>query len=256
VRRVARGGPRPRDRGPRSRPEDLSGVVVQLVDSTGLPPRARAGLVRRFATVVSDSARTAGAVAVGSGRWLADAVIETAPHLPVRDAETLSAHHNGLVGDGLAWAVIESAARATGAVGAAGGLLASVEFTTSPPLLLTAPVQVAAETLAVVAIEVKLIAELHEIYRRPAVGTPAVRAAAYLGAWTRGRAIDPERPGIPVTLTGAARRSMQYRLVRRAGKNSITVVPFLAGAVAGASLNSRETKKLGRRLVADMGGRV
>jgi hypothetical protein len=252
VRRVARGGQQPSDRGS----EELTGVVVQLVDPTRLPPRVRAGRLRRFGVVVSDSVRTAGAVAVGSGRWLADAVIETAPHIPVRDAETLSAHHRGLVGDGLAWAVIESAARATGAVGAAGGMLASVEFSTSPPMLLTAPVQVAAETLAVVAIEVKLIAELHEIYRRPVVGTPAVRAAAYLGAWTRRRAVDLDQPGLPAMLSGTARRSLQYRLVRRAGENTVTVVPFLAGAVAGASLNARETKKLGRRLVAEMGGRI
>ena len=43
----------------------------------------------------------------------------------------------------------------------------------APPTLLTAPVQLAAETLLVAAIEIKLLAELHEVY-----GVPADRPAA------------------------------------------------------------------------------
>jgi hypothetical protein len=43
--------------------------------------------------------------------------------------------------------------------------------------------------------------------------------------------------------------------MRRAGENVTTVLPFMAGAVAGASLNSRETKKLGERIARDLGGR-
>ena len=69
----------------------------------------------------------------------------------------------GSTADDLAQALISGAAKATGAVGAAGGALAAVEFA-APPTLLTAPVQLAAETLLVAAIEVKLLAELHEVY--------------------------------------------------------------------------------------------
>jgi hypothetical protein len=201
------------------------------------------------------SARRAGALAVASGRWLAELVEEIAPHVPVRDYATLRTHNDGLSGDGLARALIDSAARASGAVGAAGGVIASLEFT-APPLLLTSPVQIAAETVAVVAIELKLVAELHEVYGRAAVGTTAVRTAAYLGAWTRRRGLDPlgSGPGMTGIVSNAARRELRRRLMRRAGENATTVLPFMAGAVAGASLNSRETRKLGERIARDLGG--
>jgi hypothetical protein len=132
-------------------------------------------------------------------------------------------------------------------------MLSTVEMA-APPTLLSAPVQVAAETLAVVAVELKLIAELHEVYGRPAVGTPAVRAAAYLGAWARRRGIDPFTGGSGVSgvIGGAARRELRQRLLRRAGRNAASVVPFLAGAVAGAALNQRETSRLGQRIIADL----
>jgi hypothetical protein len=238
-------------------PGDLSGVVVRLIDGTPLDGRARAGLLRRLAVALAASARRAGAVAVGSGRWLTDTVVEFAPHIPVRDAAALRAHHPGLTGDDLARALIDAAAHATAAVGAAGGVVSSLEFAT-PPLLLTSPVQVAAETVAVVAIEVKLVAELHEVYGRPVLGTPAIRTAAYLGAWTRRRGLDPAGGGARLTgmLSGAARQALRRRVMRRAGENAVTVMPFMTGAVAGASLNSRETKKLGLRIANDLGGRL
>lgn len=233
---------------------DVSGVVVRLVDGTPMDNRARAGLLRRLTVALAASARRAGAAAVGSGRWLTDTVEEFAPHVPIRDLPTLRQHHDGLAGDALAKVLIDAASRATGAVGAAGGVVSSLEFT-APPLLLTSPVQVAAETLAVVAIELKLVAELHEVYGRGVVGTPAVRTAAYLGAWTRRRGIDPYSggPGMTGLLTGTARRELRRRVMRRAGGNVATVLPFMAGAVAGASLNSRETRKLGDKIAKDLG---
>ncbi len=94
-----------------------------------------------------------------------------APHVPIRDLPTLIEHHGGLRGDALAAALVATAARSTGAVGVAGGLVATLEFAT-PPLLLTTPVQVVAETFAVVAIELKLVAELHEVYGHPAARHP------------------------------------------------------------------------------------
>ena len=117
--------------------------------------------------------------------------------------------------------------------------------------------QVAAETMAVVAIELKLVAELHEVYGRPAVGPPAVRTAAYLGAWTRRHALvaGPGRTGIVTTLT-AGQRELRRRLIRRAGANLTTVVPFLAGAVVGGSLNARETRRLAERITRELGGRL
>jgi hypothetical protein len=186
-------------------------------------------------------------------RRLVDVVIEVAPHVPIRDRATLRAHHGDLSDDELATTLISTAARLTAGIGAAGGLLSTVEMA-APPALLTAPVQVAAETLAVVAVEIKLVAELHEVYGLAPAGTPSVRAAAYLGAWVRRRGIDPfsPRPGLGGVISGAARRQLRDRLIRRAGRNLTTVVPFLAGAVAGAALNRRETSKLGERIVADL----
>jgi hypothetical protein len=55
-------------------------------------------------------------------------------------------------------------------------------------------------------------------------------------------------------VSNAARRELRRRLMRRAGENAATVLPFMAGAVAGASLNSRETRKLGERIARDLGG--
>lgn len=237
-------------------PGDVSGVVVRLIDGTPLDGRARAGLLSRLSIALAANARRAGALGVASGRWLTDTIVDLAPHISVRDASTLQAHHPGVVGDDLARALIDAAAVATAAVGAAGGVVSSMELA-APPLLLTSPVQVAAETLAVVAIELKLVAELHEVYGQPAVGTTAVRTAAYLGAWTRRRGLDPVGggSGLPGMLTGAARRTLRGRVMRRAGENSLTVVPLM-GIAAGASLNSRETKKLGQKIANDLGGQL
>jgi hypothetical protein len=222
--------------------DDLAGVVARLTDDEPLDRRTRAGLVGRLAVLLGKQSRR-----------LVDVVIDVAPHIPIRDLPTLRAHYDGLTGDALAQALIANATRMTGAIGAAGGLLSSVEIA-APPLLLSAPVQVAAETLAVVAVELKLVAELHEVYGRAPVGTPSVRAAAYLGSWARKRGIDPFTggPGLTGVISGAARRELRQRLVRRAGRNVTTVVPFLAGAVAGAVLNQRETKRLGERIVTDL----
>jgi hypothetical protein len=228
-----------------------------LIDAAPTDRRGQAGLLGRLTVALGASARRAGAMAVASGQWLTDTVMDIAPHVPVRDYLTLRDHYDGLSGNDLAQAVIDNAARATGAVGAAGGVLSSLEFT-APPTLLTTPVQIAAETLAVVAIELKLVAELHEVYRRPAVGTPAVRTAAYLGAWTRRRGLDPfsSGQGLGGVVTSGARRELRRRVIRRAGENAATMMPLLAGAVAGASLNSRETRRLGEAIAKDLGGQA
>jgi hypothetical protein len=220
----------------------LPGVVARLTDDEPLDARTRAGLVGRLAVLLARR-----------GRRLVDAVVEVVPHIPVRDRATLHRLYPGLDADALSRQLIASAARATAAIGAAGGVLSSVEVA-APPALLSAPVQVAAETLAVVAVEVKLIAELHELHGRAVAGTPAVRAAAYLGAWARRRGLDPfaAAPSITGVIGGAARRELRQRLVRRAGRNAASVVPFLAGAVAGASLNRRETSKLGEQILTDL----
>ncbi|KQV12079.1 hypothetical protein ASC99_35235 [Kitasatospora sp. Root107] len=64
--------------------------------------------------------------------------------------------------------------------------------------------EIAAETLSVAAVEIKLIAELHEIYGMPAVGTVAQRAGAYVGAWADGRGIDRAALIRPASLAALA----------------------------------------------------
>jgi hypothetical protein len=70
-------------------------------------PAARIFGVRQPASLpdvdeLAASARRAGRRAVMSGRWLAETVVDVAPRLPVRDADRLSTHYDGLTGDELA----------------------------------------------------------------------------------------------------------------------------------------------------------
>jgi hypothetical protein len=186
------------------------------------------------------------------GRWLTDLLIDTAPRIPLRDLATLRAQHPGLADEDLVETLISGAAKATAAVGAAGGALAAVEFA-APPMLLTAPAQIAAETLLIAAIEVKLIAELHEVYGAAVAGSARQRAVPYLVAWTNRRGIDPLDAGaLHLSLGATANNALRRRLVRRAGRNLSTMGPFMSGAVAGSVINHRETRKLGEQIRGDL----
>jgi hypothetical protein len=206
----------------------------------------------RMGARAAAGARQAGAVAVASGRWLTDTVVGLAPQIPVRDVETLLARHQGLAGDQLADALIDSAAKLTGGIGAAAGVFAAAEWNL-PPALLSLPVQLAAETIAVVAVELKLVAELHEVYAKAPAGSPSARATAYLSAWARRRGIDPATTaGVGDIVSAAAKKQLRNRLVRRTGSSTVSALPFLAGAVAGATVNARSTKRLGELVAADL----
>lgn len=231
---------------------ELPELVARLSRDEPMDSRARAGLLARLAALLARSIGPAGAGAFASGRWLVDVVLDVAPQLPVRNAATLRQHYPDLTAHELAAALVTAASKGTAAVGAAGGALAAVEFA-APPTLLGAPVQIAAETLAVVAIELKLTAELHEVFGQAQTGTPAERAMSYVTAWAARRGVDPLAPGgISGVLGGAARRQLRSRLLRRAGRNATTLAPFLVGAVAGAELNRRDTRNLGEKLIADL----
>lgn len=210
-------------------------------------------LLGRLTGLLAGSVRAAGAKAALSGRYLTDAVTEVVPHLPVRDLDTLREHHGGLSGEALVESLVRSATRATAGVGAAGGALAAAQHA-APPTLLAAPVQLAAETLAVVAIEVKLVAELHVVHGRTPVGTPADVAGAYLGAWVERRGVEGAAgaPLIGAVVGAAARAQLRRRLARRLARNATTMAPLLVGAVAGAELNRRETRMLGDAVAAEL----
>jgi hypothetical protein len=237
------------------RREELGEVVAQLT-SHDLDRGERGRLLARLTALLAAGARSAGGRATVSGKWLADLVVDLAPHVPVRDLLTLRQHHEGRSGDQLAESLIASAARATATVGAAGGALSAMELA-APPLLLTAPVQLAAETLAVIAIELKLVAELHVAYGRTPTGTRSQVASAYVSSWAGKHGIDVSgrAPSLLSVVSTAGRQQLRGRVLRRLGRNVTTLAPFLAGAVAGAELNRRETRKLGTALVKDLRGR-
>lgn len=232
----------------------MPALVARLSQDEPLDTRSRGRLIGSLAAGLASSAKRAGGAAVSSGRWLSEVVLDVAPQLPIRDRGALREQHDGVDGDALAEALVTAAARATAAIGAAGGAVAALEFA-APPALLTAPVLVAAETLAVVAIEVKLLAELHEVFdRRPAGGT-AQRATAYVLAWASQHGIDPRQaPGLTGAVGSAVQRQLRQRLMRRAGRNVTTYLPFLAGAVAGGELNRRETRRFGEAMMRELGG--
>jgi hypothetical protein len=231
----------------------LSRLVARLSDDAQVGVRERGRLIVQLGGLLAGGMRAAGSRAALTGGWLTQAVTDVAPHVPVRDLLTLREHHHGLSGDELAESLVTAAARSTALIGAAGGALASAELV-APPALLAAPVQLAAETVAVVAVELKLVAELHAVYGRAPSGSRAQLATAYLLSWGSRRGIDPtgERPAVATVLSTAARAQLRSRLMRRFGRNVTTLAPFLAGAVAGAELNRRETRSLGERLVKDL----
>jgi len=189
-------------------------------------------------------------------RWMADVIGDIAPHVPIRNLDTLHRHFPGLDGDDLAERLIRNAARGTAGIGAAGGGVAALEWVATPTLL-SAPVLLAAETVAVVAIELKLIGELHEVYGQPVAGNGTHRAASLIQAWAGQRGVNPLIPGIGVAsvLGTAARKELQGTLLRRFGRNLSTLGPLLTGAAVASYLNRRATRSLGDKLRKDLGNR-
>src|SRR5690349_17623388 len=125
--------------------QDVADLVGRLAQD-GLDRVQRSRLLVSLAAALGTGAKAAGSRAVVSGRWLTDVLSEqVAPHLPVRDLLTLRAHHGNLSGDELAADLVKTASLATAGVGAAAGAVTAVELA-APPMLLTAPVLLAAET--------------------------------------------------------------------------------------------------------------
>jgi len=214
------------------------GELVGKLSEDGLDRAARGRLLTQLTRLLAGGARQAGARAALTGRWLADVVADVAPHVPVRDLHTLREHHRGADGSlpddaALAEALVRRASLATSRVG---------------------PVQLAAETVAVIAVELKLVAELHVVSGRAPVASSGQVAAAYLAAWAARRPVEPGHalPDLGAVLGAAARRQVQRRVARRALRNLSTFAPLFTGAVAGAELNRWETRSLGDELVAQL----
>ena len=153
--------------------------------------------------------------------------------------------------DEIAQLLIERAARAAAAVGGTTGAWAAL------PVLPAFPAEVAAETLAVVGIEVKLVAELHEIYGMAAAGQRArERARAYLGSWATRRGVYQVDGGLLLIAGSPLARQLTRRLAARVRRSAFSLGPLFTGAVAGALINRRETRRLGRQIRDELRGSI
>ena len=237
--------------------KDLGRAVGELVEED-----ADRGSLGRAARLAASSLKAAGAKSVASGRWMAETLLDVIPHIPVRDAATLSALHGGRTGSTLAEELVRAASRRTAGFGAVAGALAGAHEL-APPTWMAIPAELVVETLAVVAVEMQLVAELHEVFGMPVTGSPKERTTAVVMAWAEGRGVTPQtlvQPGGLAQLLGRTSRReltrmLQRRLARRALRSMAALAPLMAGAVAGAELNRRATRALGDRVVGDLSSR-
>jgi hypothetical protein len=222
--------------------------LARRAPGTGLARRG-AETGQRLAGRGSGTARAPRAAGRGmrfGWRWLAHEVVVLAPRLPVRDQEKLRAQFPGQSPDEMADALIEGASRASAAVGATIGVWSVL------PIAPAFPAEIVTETLTLVGIEIKLIAELHEVYGLRPPGDLTSRMTAYVGAWANRRGVSLAPGGVVLALGSPLARRLQRRLAARAGRSAVSLGPLLTGAAAGALLNRRETRRLGREICDDL----
>lgn len=205
------------------------------------------GRVAAVTDGVKAGVRMSGRSAKAGIGYLADRIIENAPRVPIRDLATLRRQFPGLDAERLADKLISGAANATSTVGAGVGAAAMMPV---PPAM---PAEMAAEITGVAAIELKLIAELHEVYGLRPPGNLKERSSAYLTAWTEERGIDVVRPAsVNAALGGHMKRELRQQIMKRMVRNLPNLMPFMVGAAVGAVMNRRDTKKLAERVRADL----
>ncbi|MCX4446356.1 hypothetical protein [Streptomyces sp. NBC_01789] len=178
---------------------------------------------------------------------IADLIIHIAPRVPVRDLATLRKHFPGLGPEEIADRLVAGASRATATVGAGIGAAAMMPV---PPAMFA---ELAAEITGVAAIEMKLVAELHELYGRRPPGNIGRRSTAYLTAWTEERGIEVTRPAsVDAALSGRMKRELRRQIMKRTVRDLPSLIPFMIGAAVGASMNRRDTRKLAERVRKDL----
>jgi hypothetical protein len=227
-------------------PGEVAELVGEISEGSSLSRRRRVMAATSRVARRSGRAGRAGWSGVSSGgRWLTSQVLAMAPRLPIRDQHKLRAQFPGLEPEEVADRLILGASRAAASVGAAVG--ASMLLP-----LPSAPVEVAFETLAVVGIELKLVAELHEVYGMRAPGPAPERMLAYVVAWSHRRGVALVPGGLALAVGSPLRRQLERRLIARAGRSTVSLMPLLTGAAAGAMLNRRETRRLGTEVRGDL----
>ncbi|MFD8943209.1 hypothetical protein ACFV00_14565, partial [Streptomyces californicus] len=191
--------------------------------------------------------RKSGESAKALAAQLADRIIDTAPRVPVRDLATLRRQFPGLGPEELADKLVTGACRGTATVGAGIGAAAMMPV---PPAMLA---ELAAEVTGVAAIEMKLVAELHEVYGLRPPGNLGQRSSAYLTSWTEERGIDVTRPTtLNAALGGQMKRELRQQIMKRMARNLPNLIPFMIGAAVGATMNRRDTRKLADRIRSDL----
>jgi hypothetical protein len=224
------------------RPQEQRRLAAAFTKATAPGARVAGRSSRAAQRGVGAARRGAG---LGTG-WLAAQVTAMAPRLRVRDQAALQAQFPGQSAEDIADALVDGAAHAAAAAGGAAGVWAVV------PALPAFPAEIAAETLVLVGIEIKLIAELHEAYGTPAPGNRVERMSAYVAAWAHRRGVSMIPGGVIFAAGSPLTRLLRRRLAARAGRSAFSLGPLLTGAAAGAYLNSRETRRLGQDIRRDL----
>lgn len=224
-------------------PGEIAEFVGEISEDRGLTRRRRA--MAATSRLARRGSRAGWSGATSGGRWLTSQVLAMAPRLPVRDQQKLRAQFPGLGPEEIADQLIRGASRASASVGAAVGAAMLLP-------LPSAPVEVAFETVAVVGIELKLVAELHEVYGMRAPGSAPERMLAYIVAWAHRRGVALVPGGLALAVGSPLRRQLERRLLARAGRSAVSLGPLLTGAAAGALLNRRETRRLGADVRSDL----
>ncbi|MET9404290.1 hypothetical protein ABZX90_00610 [Streptomyces sp. NPDC002935] len=226
---------------------DRAGATDGLTAPTDTP----APVARRRAAAVRDGVtkgvHTSG-VRVRSGlAYVVDRIIDIAPRVPVRDLATLRKQFPGLDPEQLADKLVAGAAAATSTVGAGIGAAAMLPV---PPAM---PTELAAEITAVAAIELKLVAELHEVYGLRPPGNLKQRSTAYLHSWSGERGIDVAKPvTINAALGGQMKRELRQQIMKRTIRDLPNLIPFMVGAAVGAVMNRRDTKRVAGHIRRDL----
>ncbi|MDQ0937697.1 hypothetical protein QFZ49_007672 [Streptomyces turgidiscabies] len=212
-----------------------------------LPSPSRVGGRRRYDRRPGKASVRGGSRARAGLAYLTDRIIEIAPRIPVRDLATLRRQFPGLGPEQLADKLVAGAASATASVGAGIGAAAMLPV---PPAM---PTELAAEITGVAAIELKMIAELHEVYGARPPGGLKQRSVAYLNSWSGERGIDVTKPStINSALGGHMKRELRQQIMKRMVRDLPNLIPFMVGAAVGAVMNRRDTRKLADRIRKDL----
>ncbi|WP_372457142.1 hypothetical protein [Streptomyces purpurogeneiscleroticus] len=222
-------------------------------DQAALPAERHIEALRergRAATLAArwgDRARRGGAGARSGLSWTADRIIENAPRIPVRDLATLRRQFPGLTPEQLADKLVAGATKGTATVGAGVGAAAMMPV---PPAM---PAELAAEVVGVATVEIKLIAELHEVYGVRPQGGLRARGLAYVQSWTEERGVDIAKPAtVNLALGGQMKRELRQQIMKRMMRNLPSMTPFMIGAAVGAFMNRRDTARLAAKIRQDL----